>query len=146
MPIRVGEIKASYYGGGGAKFHRSIDQRGEKSSVKLNFSWARAVSRSEDLFSSSHHPDLGSYSWLCLPIFRHVIDFLLPYYRDLWSIFLAFTKIYGACSIFLRVDRFINEIHKPRAIFFNKSILQKFCNYLLLTFIIVPYHGGGRRK
>jgi hypothetical protein len=40
----VGEIKASYYRGGGAKFHGSIDQRGEKSSVKLNFSWARAVS------------------------------------------------------------------------------------------------------
>jgi hypothetical protein len=35
----------------------------------------------------------------------------------------------GVCSIFLRVDRSINEIHDLRTLFFNQSILQKVCFY-----------------
>jgi hypothetical protein len=42
----------------------------------------------------------------------------------------------GACSIFLCVDRSINKIFKPRVLFFNRSLLQKVCIYLLLIFFM----------
>jgi hypothetical protein len=42
----------------------------------------------------------------------------------------------GVCSIVLRVDRSMNKMYKPRAIFTIKSLLQKVCNYLLLIFFM----------
>jgi hypothetical protein len=37
----------------------------------------------------------------------------------------------GVCSIFLQVDRSINEIHKPRALFLKKKIFTKSMNVFI---------------
>ncbi len=47
------------------------------------------------------------------------------------------TRKVGVCSIFLRIDRSINEIHKLRALFFNQSIYKKYRMHLLITDIFM---------
>jgi hypothetical protein len=49
-------------------------------------------------------------------------------------------KKYGVCSIFLRVDRSINEMHMPRALFPKKSLTKSMCLFVSDIFLFTVFY------